>query len=254
MPPPNATSRFSDRVGHYVRYRPGYPPEVIELLRQKCGLSAGSVVADIGSGTGMLTRLLLEAGCSVVAVEPNAAMRQAAEALLSAHNTSRSVAGSAEATTLAPGSIDLITAAQSAHWFDRQRARVEFLRILKPGGWCALIWNERQVDSSPFLRAYEQLLLEFATDYQDVRHERTTATIAEFFAPCSFVEKVFHLRQEFDYEALEGRLLSSSYAPNQGHAKHEPMLRELKRIFDVCQENGLVAFEYNTRVYYGQLK
>jgi SAM-dependent methyltransferase len=254
MPPPNATSRFSDRVDNYVRYRPGYPPAVIELLRRECGLSAVSVVADMGSGTGLLTRLLLETGCSVIAVEPNDAMRQAAEVLLPEHGNFRSVAGSAEATTLASASVDLITAAQAAHWFDRQRARAEFTRVLKPGGWCVLIWNERQVDSTPFLRAYEQLLLAFATDYQDVRHERTTDTIAEFFAPCPFAEQVFHLRQEFDYEGLEGRLLSSSYAPNQGHPKHEAMLRELKRIFDAYQENGLVAFEYNTRVYYGQLR
>jgi SAM-dependent methyltransferase len=254
MPPSNATSRFSDRVENYIRYRPGYPIDVIELLRRECGLSVGSVVADIGSGTGVLSRMLLEAGSSVFGIEPNDAMRHAAEELLSGHKKFRSIAGSAEASTLDSGSVDLITAAQAAHWFERGRARAEFIRILKPGGWCALIWNERQTDSTPFLRGYEELLLHFATDYEDVRHERTTATISEFFAPCRFVERVFHLRQEFDYKGLEGRLLSSSYAPTQGHPKHEPMLRELKRIFDAHARNGLVAFEYNTRVYYGRLE
>jgi hypothetical protein len=147
-----------------------------------------------------------------------------------------------------------VTAAQAAHWFDRRRARAEFARILKPGGWCALIWNERRTETTPFLREYEQLLLSYGTDYKEVRHENTTATIDEFFAPTLWQERAYDLRQRFDYEGTAGRLLSSSYAPLAGHPTHEPMMRELQRIFRAHALNGMIEFEYNTRVFYGRLR
>jgi ubiquinone/menaquinone biosynthesis C-methylase UbiE len=150
MPSRNPTQRFSGRVENYVRYRPGYPPEVLQLLRQECGLTPDHVIADAGSGTGILTRILLEAGCSVFAIEPNAEMRHAGERLLAAYPRFSSVAGSAEATSLPDHSVDFITAAQAAHWFHRDHARREFLRILKPGGWVVLAWNERCTDSTPY--------------------------------------------------------------------------------------------------------
>jgi len=249
----NATLRFSDRVDNYVRYRPGYPVEVIELLKQDCGLTPESVVADIASGTGLLTGMLLENGNRVYAVEPNAEMRQAGERILSGYSRLASVAGTAEGTTLADHSVDLVTAAQAAHWFDRPKARREFVRILKPGGWCALIWNERRTDSTPFLRDYEKLLLSFGTDYQDVRHEKTTAGIDGFFAPSPCRTRTFEMKQVFDYPAVEGRLLSSSYTPGPENSNYQPMLRELRRIFSEHQTNGRVSLEYDTRVFYGQL-
>src|SRR5437879_9326158 len=171
MPASNATSRFSDRVENYVRYRPGYPPQALETLKAECGLSADYVIADIASGTGIWTRLLLENGNRVFGVEPNAEMRTAGERLLAGFSRFTSIKGTAESTTLPDRSVDLVTAAQAAHWFDRPRARREFLRILKPGGWLVLLWNERRTDSRPFLRDYEQLLLTYGTDYQEVRHE-----------------------------------------------------------------------------------
>lgn len=254
MPATNATSRFSDRVENYVRYRPGYPPEALEALKNECGLSSKHVIADIASGTGIWTRALLENGNPVFGVEPNADMRRAGERLLAGFPKFTSVAGSAEATTLADESVDFVTSAQAAHWFDRQRARRELGRILKPGGWLVLLWNEREVDTTPFLRDYEHLLVTFGTDYEDVRHERTTDAVNEFFDPAPYQERVFAMRQEFDYEGLVGRLLSSSYAPGPGHPKHEPMLKELRRIFDQHAEGGRVAFDYKTRVYFGKLK
>jgi len=172
--------------------------------------------------------MLLENGNKVFGVEPNAKMRQAGERLLAGFPKFMSVAGTAEVTTLADASVHFVTAAQAAHWFDRERARQEFLRILKPGGWLVLLWNERITDSTAFLRDYEHLLLSFGTDYQEVRHE-------------------------FDYAGLQGRLLSSSYAPGPEHPKHEPMLRELRRIFDSRAIGGRVAFDYKTRVYFGRL-
>jgi len=254
MPASNATSRFSDRVENYVRYRPGYPPEALHVLKSACGLTPGHVVADIASGTGIWTRMPLENGNKVFAVEPNLEMRRAGESLLTEFPRFASVAGTAEATTLAESSIDFVTAAQSAHWFHRARARREFLRILKPEGWLALLWNERLTDSTPFLRGYEHLLLNYGTDYQDVRHERTTGAVNEFFRPSPFQERAFEIRQEFDYAGLEGRLLSSSYAPGPEHPNHAPMLRDLRGIFKTHAIGGRVRFDYKTRVYFGHLK
>jgi SAM-dependent methyltransferase len=253
MPASNATSRFSDRVENYVRYRPGYPAEVVDVLRSDCGLQPKHVIADIASGTGIWTRMLLENGNPVFGVEPNADMRRAGERLLSDFPSFTSIAGTAEATTMPDAGVDFVTAAQAAHWFDRVAARREFVRILKPGGWLVLLWNERLTDSTPFLRDYEQLLLTYGTDYGEVRHERTTDAVNEFFDPVPYEERTFPMRQEFDYEGLEGRLLSSSYAPGPRHLKHEAMLRDLRRIFDVHADGGRVSFEYKTRVYFGRL-
>lgn len=248
----NATQRFSSRVDNYIRYRPGYPSEIIEVLRSECALKPECVIADIGSGTGLLTRMFLENGNIVYGVEPNPGMRQAGERLLSSYPQFHSVAGTAEDTTLPDSSMDFVTAAQAAHWFDREKARGEFIRVLKPGGWAVLVWNERCTDTA-FLRDYEQLLLAYATDYEQVRHEHTTASIDYFFAPSSFASRAFDNCQEFDYMALEGRLLSSSYTPQSGDARHAPMLVELRRIFDLHNKHGLVFFSYKTRLYYGQL-
>ncbi len=249
----SSTARFSDRVEDYVRYRPGYPPEVLGLLRAECGLQPSHIVADIASGTGMFTRLLLENGNSVFAVEPNTEMREMGLRLLESYNRLVSVAGTAEETTLGSASVDFVTSAQAAHWFDLPRARAEFARILRPEGWCVLIWNERRTETTPFLLDYEQLLLTYGTDYKEVRHERTTAMIHEFFAPALADERVFDLRQQFDFEGVAGRLLSSSYAPLEGHPSHAPMMQELQRIFRAHASDGKVEFEYNTRVYYGHL-
>ncbi len=164
------------------------------------------------------------------------------------------VDGTAEATTLRSASVDFITAAQAAHWFDLARARAEFARILKPKGWCVLIWNERRTSTTAFLREYEQLLLTYGTDYKEVRHERTTAVIHEFFAPALYQERVFSLCQRFDYDGAAGRLLSSSYAPLEGHPSHAPMMQELQRIFHAHAVDGTVEFEYDTRVFYGKLE
>jgi len=250
----NATSRFSDRVENYVLYRPGYPPEALRTLKAECGLAPIHLVADVASGTGIWTRTLLENGNPVFGVEPNAEMREAGERLLTGFPKFTSVAGTAEATTLADQSVDFVTAAQAAHWFDRERSRREFVRILKPGGWLVLLWNERLTNTTPFLRDYEQLLLTYGTDYQDIRHEHTTSAVNEFFDPAPYQERTFEMSQEFDYAGVEGRLLSSSYAPGPDHPQHAPMLRELRRIFDAHSVAGRAAFEYKTRLYYGQLR
>jgi SAM-dependent methyltransferase len=251
MPLLDSTQRFSSRVDSYLRYRPSYPKPVINILEQECGLTCDSVIADIASGTGIFTKLVLEHGNAVWGVEPNPDMRRAGEEFLKAYPRFTSVVGTAEATTLPEQSVDFITAAQAAHWFDLRQSRQEFLRILKPGGWLVLLWNERQTGSTPFLRDYEQLLLKYGTDYEQVRHEHTA--VGDFFDPHPYQERTFELRQEFDYQGTEGRLLSSSYAPGPDHPNCAAMLAELRRIFELHQQNLNVTFEYLTRLYFGQL-
>jgi ubiquinone/menaquinone biosynthesis C-methylase UbiE len=250
---PNPTERFSNRVDDYVRYRPTYPPEVIDLLTRECGITPQSAIADIASGTGIFTRLLLENGNPVFGVEPNPEMRRAGEEFLKEYPKFTSVSGTAEATSLPDHSVDLVTAAQAAHWFKLTEARREFIRILKPGGWAVLLWNERRTGSTPFLRDYEQLLLTFGTDYKEVRHERTTAAINDFFRPTPYQSRTLELVQELDYEGIAGRLLSSSYTPPPEHPDHQPMLKELRRIFDTNQIAGRVSLDYDTRIYYARL-
>ena len=247
------TLRFSARVENYIRYRPGYPSGVIDTLIRECGLTPSAIVADIACGTGIFTRMLLENGNCVIGVEPNREMREAAERLLLKYDRFTSVDGTAESTSLPNASADFATAAQAAHWFDLPKARHEFARILKPRGWAVLIWNERSTDTTPFLRAYEELLIRFGTDYEQVRHEHTTDNIGEFFAPTRFEQCIFNMAQNFDYDELEGRLLSSSYAPMQGDPNFDPMLKELRRIFEALSYDDRVSMEYLTRMYYGQL-
>lgn len=248
----NSTTRFSSRVDNYVRYRPGYPAEIVDLLRVECGLTKASAVADIGSGTGKLSELLLKTGCLVFGVEPNKEMREAGERMNLPNFTS--IDGTAEATTLPDKSVDFITVAQAFHWFDHAKCRPEFLRILKPGGWLVIIWNDRRTDSTPFLRDYETLLGEFSTDYKEVNHRRTDKPeIIEAFFGNKPQVKNFYYVQQFDFDGVKGRLLSSSYAPEAGQPKHEAMLAALKRIFDANQKGGRVAFEYDTHVYFGHL-
>jgi ubiquinone/menaquinone biosynthesis C-methylase UbiE len=253
MPVKDATHRFSSRVENYVRYRPGYPTEVLEVLKRECGLTPDSVIADIASGTGIFTRMLVENGNRVFGVEPNDEMRQAGEHFLGSYPRFTSVAGTAEVTTLPDHSVDIVTAAQAAHWFDHEKVRREFIRILKPGGWIVLLWNDRRMDSTEFQRQYEQLLRTYGTDYEDVRQQGMTLALEGFFAQ-SFQTREFEYKQTFDYAGIEGRLLSSSYIPQKDHPTYDPMLRELHRIFDDHQVDGRVSFDYDTRVYYGQVE
>jgi ubiquinone/menaquinone biosynthesis C-methylase UbiE len=250
----NSTKRFSSRVENYVRYRPGYPNEIIKLLRDDCELKNDSIIADVGSGTGKLAELFLKNKNHVFGVEPNKEMREAGERLLKNFPHFSSVDGAAEATTLPDQSVDFITAGQAFHWFEHEKCRVEFSRILKSGGWVVIVWNDRRSHATPFLAEYEKLLLEFATDYEQVNHRRVDdATVIRGFFRIQPCLKTFTGVQQFDFEGLKGRLLSSSYTPESGQPKHDEMLAELKRIFDVHQQNGQIVFEYDTHVYYGRL-
>ncbi len=247
------TRRFSSRVDNYVRFRPGYPKEILGLLKSECGLNAQSVIADIGSGTGKLTELFLANGNPVFGVEPNREMREAGERLLKQFANFTSVNAAAEETTLPSAGVDFIVAGQAFHWFDRARCRQEFARILKPGGWVVLVWNDRKTEATPFLVEYEKLLQTYATDYSKVDHKNIDdAVVSDFFGYAPAKKKI-PSAQQFDFEGLKGRLLSSSYAPDKGQPGHDEMLRDLENIFNARQKNGRVEFAYDTVVYYGKL-
>jgi SAM-dependent methyltransferase len=246
--------RFSNRVENYVKYRPGYPDEIIPYLKQLGVLNDDSVIADIGSGTGISSELFLKNGNRVYAVEPNQEMREAAEKMLSTHGNFHSVNATAETTGLDDKSVDLIIAGQAFHWFDKEKCRVEFERILKPGGNVLLMWNDRRTDSTDFLKSYEDFLHICGNDYALVNHKNTQekGVIEGWFGKGNYSEASFYNFQDFDFDGLKGRVLSSSYMPAEGDVNYEFMIYCLKKIFLRYQEKGKVRFEYDTRIYVGK--
>ncbi|MEO7996251.1 MAG: class I SAM-dependent methyltransferase [Gemmatimonadaceae bacterium] len=248
-----STERFTSRVANYVRYRPHYPISIIRCLESECALTPNSIVADVGSGTGILSELFLANGNQVFGVEPNGAMREAAEQLLASQSNFASSDGTAEATGLPNASVDFVIAGQAFHWFDAQGAHKEFARILKPTGSVVLVWNERSASATPFDAAYEKLLETFAVGYAIVNHRSIDAdTLREFFTK-GLTVRTFDNKQQFDFDGLKGRLLSSSYAPETGHPQHDAMIRELRALFDAYETNGQVTIHYDTNVYFGHL-
>ena len=248
------TKRFSNRVENYLKYRPRYPSEIIPLLKKECGFTRDSVIADIGSGTGFLTELFLQNGNRVLGVEPNAEMRAAGEQLLAPYGSFTSIAAAAEKTTLADSSVDFVTAGQAFHWFDRERARAEFARILKPHGWVVIVWNGYKPERTPLLNGYHEVLLHYGTDYRDVRREIQDIQVEKFFPAGGYKVARFQFQQSFDFEGFKGRTLSASYAPQFGEPNYEAMLGELRTVFEANQTDGRVTFDYDTEVYYGRLE
>jgi Methyltransferase domain len=255
MPPSSdSTRRFSSRVDNYARYRPSYARAAIELLRARCGLAPGAAAADVGSGTGILSEQLLASGAQVFAVEPNEGMRGAAEARLGKRTAFHSIAGTAEATGLVTASVDLYVAGQAFHWFAPAAARLEALRIIRPGSFGALLWNEHPPEGSAFLAEYQALLLRFAAEFEGIAARRADeAAMREFFGGAMELA-TFDNPQVYGFEALRGRLMSSSYAPEPGHPQHEPLMTGLRALFDAHARRGVVEFPYRTLVYFSQLK
>jgi len=245
--------RFNNRVENYAAYRPGYPAGVVDFLREELKLSTASIVADVGSGTGLLSELFLQNGNEVFGVEPNDEMRAAAAVQLQTHPNFKSVKGTAEATTLADASFDFVTAGQAFHWFDTNKARTEFARILKPGGYAVIIWNLRRTNSTPFLRDYEALLRRVGTDYDKVAKSYAKEEDLHRFFDGNYQIKKFDNSQIFDFAGLRGRTLSASYVPLAGQPGHEEMLAGLREIFNCHQHNGTVEHQYDTEIYYGKV-
>ncbi len=249
----NTVERFSNRVANYVKYRPDYPPEILEVFRGEMNLTESSIVADIGSGTGISTRVFLENGNAVFGVEPNAAMRRAAEEFLKDYPRFESVDGTAEATSLPDRSVDLVIAAQAFHWFDQEKTPLEFRRIAREGGFVALIWNERQLDTNEFLREYEELLKKYGTDYEKVRHDNLDKAVFEKAFQADFSQKSFLNVQSLDFEGMKGRILSSSYMPSETDERFPAIEIELRRLFEKYAESGRIQLLYNTNIFYTRL-
>ncbi|HEY2148426.1 MAG TPA: class I SAM-dependent methyltransferase [Pirellulales bacterium] len=251
-----STERFTDRVEDYVKYRPHYPQAAFEVLRERVGDPSVSAIADIGSGTGISTKPLLVMGFKVFAVEPNAAMRVAAETDLSRYPRFHAIAATAEETTLKDGSVDAVLSAQAFHWFDRARVRNEFQRILKSGGWVAIMWNDRDRTETALAQEYEQLLQEFGSDYDQVKARGQAASergsLADFFRPHAYEVMTFKNHQDLDFEAFRGRALSASYLPGPPHPRYAALIDELERIFARHQSGGEVRIDYETKLYLGQ--
>ncbi|QNK00781.1 class I SAM-dependent methyltransferase [Dyella telluris] len=249
-----STERFSDRVVEYVRYRPDYPVAMLHWLQDTFAVTPQWQVADIGAGTGISSKLFLDGGYRVTAVEPNAPMREAAESWLGDNPRFRAVDGQATGTGLDSGSIDLVIAAQAFHWFDQDAARREFARILRPDGLAAIIWNSRRLLGTPFLEGYEALLKQYGTDYTSVaeRYGDEPGMRAWFGSGYRAMGRFDH-GQRLDYDGVAGRLLSSSYAPREGHPQHEPMMRALRDLFDRTAVDGRISFDYDTVIFVGTL-
>lgn len=254
------TQRFSDRVDSYRLYRPRYPVAVVDWLRHHCNLQPDASIVDVAAGTGLLSEIFLAQGYAVTAVEPNDGMREACASLIHRFPKLRCVAGTAESTGLPSHFSDLITVAQALHWFDLPRTREEFVRILHPGGWCAVIYNVRRTGGDTFHDGYEQILQNFGGDYEMVRSRYPRREKLEKFfssagsASSSMLQIAFPNAQQFDLTGLTGRILSSSYMPHPSHPRYPAMLLEIERLFARCQQDGQVRLEYRCVVTCGKLE
>ena len=242
------TLRFTDRADAYARNRPGYPAALTAVLAEELGLERGWVIADVGSGTGLSAEPFLAHGNEVWAVEPNDAMRRAAEARLGTHPRFHSVKGTAERTGLPERGVDLVVAAQAFHWFDPAPTRAELRRILRDPPRVAVFWNMRRNEASALMRGYEALIDEFRTD----RDGAPRRDLEAFFGGPVRERRLEH-EQRLDRAGLEGLLCSASYAPAPDHPRHAAMLEALRALFERSAEDGRIRFLYETRIYLGEL-
>ncbi|HEX7814123.1 class I SAM-dependent methyltransferase [Dyella sp.] len=248
-----STERFSDRVEDYVRYRPDYPPALLDWLHRAHGVTPSWSVVDVGAGTGISSKMFLDGGHRVTAVEPNAAMRGAAQRWLGHYTGFHAIDGTATDTGLPDAHADLVSVAQAFHWFEPAATRAEFRRILRPDGLAAIYWNSRRLYGTPFLEGYEKLLLEYGTDYTSVAERYADEDfMRDWFGEGYRGTAHFDHEQQLDFDQVRGRLMSSSYAPKPGHTNHEPMIAALRDLFDACAQEGRVGFDYDTRVYVGR--
>lgn len=248
--------RFNNRVDNYIKYRPHYPAEVYDYLLAENLVNPSAVIADIGCGTGISSELFLKHGHTVYGVDPGKPMLEAASNYLSGYPDFKALHAPAESTGLPAESIGLVCCAQAFHWFDREKAKTEFKRILKPYGNVVLMWNDRRTATTHFLKVYEDFLQMFAIDYKQVNHKNVqdAAIFNSFFGENNYKSNHFYNFQALDFAGLKGRVLSSSYMPDEQHKDYEYMMYCLKKIFQRYQENGAVKLEYDTIIYYGQIK
>ena len=248
------TERFSLKADDYERYRPHYPLSIIQYLKDKINLNSDWVIADIGSGTGISTKLFIENNNTVYAIEPNEAMRQKAEQLFEGNHKFISINATAESTSLKNNSIDMIIAGQAFHWFDRDKTKKEFERIAKRNAWLMLFWNVRDMNEG-FAADYEMLLLAYGKDYKEVKRSNVMKKeiMDDFFHPCNYETVEFENNQLMDYQLVEGRLLSASYIPSKQEANYNLMLEDLRSLFNKHANNGKLLLKNTTQIYLGKI-
>jgi SAM-dependent methyltransferase len=245
---------FAPLAEDYAHYRPGYPAEVLDVLTSECGLTRDWLIADIGSGTGNLARLFLAAGYKVVGVEPNREMREAGERLLSGYTAFRSIDGAAESMPLDTGSVEMITVGQALHWFDVEKARAEFERILRPGGWIAVLWNDRLSDTTAFTREYDAITSALADEHPSpcTSAPSFSAGLDRLVGSAPYSAGFPH-SQSFDLNGLLGRARSSGYIPQPGAPGYTEITALVSDLFARHQHEGIVDFHYMTRLFVGHL-
>jgi SAM-dependent methyltransferase len=236
------TGRFTDRAADYAKHRPTYPGAAVDAVLGGLAGPATLTAADVGAGTGIFARLLADRGVSVIAVEPNLAMRDAA----APHSGVTWREGTAEATGLPSGSVDLVVCAQAFHWFRRDEAIDELRRILRPGGRAALVWNERDPDDAA-TAAYGRLVEDAgAKDLLRVPPLGFGGPPRGFGPPR---EVVVPGHQELDLEGLLGRARSASYVPKSGPV-HDAVMDGLRAVHARhADADGLLQFRYRTLVF-----
>lgn len=249
----NHTKRFSGKADDYAKYRPSYPEQIIGFLENKIGFDASKDIADIGCGTGILSRLFLNNGNLVFGVEPNEEMREKAEKLLSKFINFISVEGTAEETKLANNSVDMITVGQAFHWFDLKKTKKEFKRILRKDGNVVVIWNDRK-NNTPIMKLMNGILKSLGHEHHEAEKDLMDKNLlSTFFGKEKVASTIFPNFQMLDLSGLRGRILSISYVPDKGE-EHKRIMSEVKDMFDRYNNGGMVKIEYTTRVYYGNLK
>lgn len=249
--PPRPTQRFSGRASAYARARPGYPEEMFDHLFAVGALFAGAEVADLGSGTGILSELLLGRGLRVYAIEPNQEMRSQAEWRLSGRPGFTSIAGTAERTSLPDGCVDAAMAAQSFHWFDIELTRQEMGRVLRPGGQVIMVWNNREKELDAFHSAYSELMERYARDKREV--DRLREGPQERFFHHGYHHVEFRHTKDYDLEGLECLVTSASYMPKEGEEGYEEMRGKLRGLFARFGDEGMVRMHYRADCYHGRL-
>lgn len=247
-----STKKFTGKADIYSKYRPSYPKEYINYLISANSLSSTSVIADIGSGTGILSGQLLEKRLEVICVEPNADMRTLAENQLKGFSRYLSVNGSAEDTTLQEKSIDLITVAQAFHWFDKERFKAECRRILKQNSKIALVWNSRDF-SSEIIQENALICKKMCPSFNGFSGgmEESPEIIQGFYGDGNFEIITFQNDLQLDLDGFIGRNLSSSYAPKSTDVNYDAFISALTDLFDKYSENNMITMPNNTRSYLG---
>ena len=243
-------ARFSNVVDDYNKYRPDYPKHIIDILKMNCDLKKDSVIADIGSGTGIFTKMVLDNGNAVYGVEPNDNMRRKSEEILTGYNNFTPLKGDAEETTLETNSIDFITVAQAFHWFDTDIAIPEFYRVLKDSGFIVLIWNERITNENELMKGYDTLLRKYCKDYKATDHKHFKyERLKELFSGKSITLYMVENSQTMDIDAFIGRLKSCSYCPLPDQKVYKPLMEAMEQMFNTYQKDNQLTFEYETFLY-----